>query len=268
MTDQPKVHVRPLAFTESRRGVAARLRDPLPPSVLSALPAPERKRHDKLAKAAQDLAAERRRLAEALRAAPARDAEATEEAMLAGKAPPEPTEPTLREQLAEAERLEAAAASALRRSAVALLNNAVPLLGELGERLEAQAADDVDAITGELEQLRTHVIALGNVFNESAWIAAARHGGSQVAPYFTRPAALDRTIRALSVLIETFPVEIEERRERAHAAGVWHEHEGQLAEREQRGRQQREAVEQERRADAEPSAEQSARVWQGPEPLG
>jgi hypothetical protein len=271
MSQTPKVHVpaRPLGFTESARGVTSRLRDPLPPSVVSALPAADRKRHDKLAKAAQDLAAERRRLAEAVAQAPALDAQATEAAMLDGKPPPESSEPKLRAELEEATRLEAAAGSALRKSAVGLLNAAAPLLGELAERLEAQAVDDVEAIAGELEQLRAHVVALGNTFNEAAWIAGVRYGDGQVAPYFARPAALNRSVRALGVLAETFPAEVDERRERAQAAGVWHEHEADAAKREQRGRAEREAVERERREqEAEPSAEQAqGRVWQGREPV-
>jgi hypothetical protein len=141
MSQTPNVHVpaerRPLSFADSARSTTSRLRDPLPGSVLDALDAKARQRHAKLAKAATDLGAERQRLAEAVAKAPHADAEATSAAMLAGKPAPEPTEATLRDELAEAERLEAAAGEALRRSATALLNEAAPKLADVDAALTA-----------------------------------------------------------------------------------------------------------------------------------
>src|SRR5829696_6383800 len=105
----PKIHERrPLSFAQSTRG-ASRLRDPLPPSVLDALPAKARRDHAALAERAQTISTDRRRLAGEVAAAPTRDAEATAEAMRTGSEPPAATEAKLRDELAEAQRLEVAA---------------------------------------------------------------------------------------------------------------------------------------------------------------
>jgi hypothetical protein len=207
MSQTPNVHVpaerRPLSFADSARSTTSRLRDPLPGSVLDALDAKARQRHAKLAKAATDLGAERRRLAEAVAKAPHADAEATSAAMLAGKPAPEPTEATLRDELAEAERLEAAAGEALRRSATALLNEAAPKLADVDAALTARALEDVDAIRGELDALREHVTALGRTFAEAGWIASAIYAGGRGVPAYSEQASgVGRTLRALSTVAE------------------------------------------------------------------
>jgi hypothetical protein len=274
MSQTPNVHVpaerRPLSFADSARSTTSRLRDPLPGSVLDALDAKARQRHAKLAKAATDLGAERRRLAEAVAKAPHADAEATSAAMLAGKPAPEPTEATLRDELAEAERLEAAAGEALRRSATALLNEAAPKLADVDAALTARALEDVDAIRGELDALREHVTALGRTFAEAGWIASAIYAGGRGVPAYSEQASgVGRTLRALSTVAEVFAEEMRERSERVASAATWSEHEREQAERERRDRRQREAAERERREqEAAPTAEQAqGRVWGGREPV-
>jgi hypothetical protein len=274
MSQTPNVHVpaerRPLSFADSARSTTSRLRDPLPGSVLDALDAKARQRHAKLAKAATDLGAERQRLAEAVAKAPHADAEATSAAMLAGKPAPEPTEATLRDELAEAERLEAAAGEALRRSATALLNEAAPKLADVDAALTARALEDVDAIRGELDALREHVTALGRTFAEAGWIASAIYAGGRGVPAYSEQASgVGRTLRALSTVAEVFAEEMRERSERVASAATWSEHEREQAERERRDRRQREAAERERpEQEAAPTAEQAqGRVWQGREPV-
>jgi hypothetical protein len=270
----PKIHPpneRRLGFAESARGVTSRLRDPLPPAVLAALDAKARRAHAALAERAQKVAAERRRLAGEVAAAPARDAEATAEAMRTGAEPPAPTEAKLRDELAEAERLEAAAGEALRRSATALLNDAAPKLADVNATLAARAADDTDAIRAGIEDLRRQVLALGALHNEQAWIGGVLFAdGRGVPAYIERSSGLDRTMRALGVLAETFAEEVRERSERVASAAREREHEADSAKREQRDRAERaEADRRERERQAEPSAEQAqGRVWSGRESLG
>jgi hypothetical protein len=273
MSQTPNVHVpeRRLTFAESTRGVTSRLRDPLPPAVLAAVDAKARRAHAALAERAQKVAADRRRLAGEVAAAPARDADATAEAMRAGKEPPTPTEPKLRDELAEAERLEAAAGEALRRSAVDLLNEAAPKLADVETKLTARAVEDVEAIRGELDRLREHVTALGRTFAEAGWIGTALHAGGRGVPAFVATSSgVGRTLRALSTVADTSAEEIRERSERVASAATWREHEREQAEREWRDRRQREAAERERRKhEREPTAEQAqGRVWSGREPLG
>jgi hypothetical protein len=268
----PQIHPpteRRLTFADSARNATSRLRDPLPPAVLDALPAKARRDHRSLAERAQKVATERRRLAGEVAAAPARDADATAEAMRAGKEPPTPTEATLRDELAEAERLEVAAGEALRRSAVDLLNDAAPLLGDVDAALAARAVEDVEAIAGEIDRLREHVTTLGRTFAEAGWIATAVYAGGRGVPaYVEQTSGVGRTLRALSTLAETFGEEVRERDERVASAATWREHEADSAKREARDRAEREAAERERRADDEPSAEQAqGRVWQGREPV-
>jgi hypothetical protein len=273
MTDRPKVHVpaeRRLTFADSARSTTSRLRDPVPPAVLDALDAKARQRHAKLAKAAQDLGAERRRLAEAVAKAPHADAEAASAAMLAGKPAPEPTEGKLRDELEQAAKLEAAAGDALRKSATALLNDAAPLLADVDAKLAAQAVEDADAIRDELDRLRDNVTALGRVFAEQAWIANALHTGGRGVPAFVATSSgVGRTLRALATVAEVFAEEMRERSERVASAAAWSEHEREQAERERRDRRQREAAERERREQEAPTAEQAqGRARGGRESLG
>jgi hypothetical protein len=166
--------------------------------VLGVLNAKARQRHAKLAKAATDLAAERRRLAEAVAQAPARDAEAMSAAMLADKPAPEPSERRLRDELEQATRLEAAAGEALRRSAVDLLNDAAPLLADVDTVLTARAVEDVDAIRGEIDALREHVTTLGRTFAEAGWIATAIYAGGRGVPaYVEQTSGVSRTLRVV-----------------------------------------------------------------------
>lgn len=271
-TIHPPTERRPLSFADSARSTTSRLRDPLPPAVLDALDAKARQRHANLAKAATELGAERRRLAEALAAAPARDAEATSAAMLAGKPAPEPTEGRLRDELAEAQRLEAAAGDALRKSATALLNAAVPKLGDVDATLTARAAADTDAVRAGIEDLRRQVAALGALHNEQGWIASALFAAGRGVPaYIERPSGLNRTTQALSVLAETFEEEIRVRDQRVVSATKDREREEASARREARDRGERaDRIERERRErEAEPTAEQAqGRVWTGRESLG
>jgi hypothetical protein len=269
-TLHPPTERRPLSFADSARSTTSRLRDPLPPAVLDALDAKARQRHAKLAKAATDLGVERRRLAAELAAAPAVDAEAATEALRADKPAPEPTEGRLRDELAQAERLEVAAGEALRRSATDLLNEAAPKLADVDAKLAARAVEDVDAIAGEIDRLREHVTVLGRTFAEAGWIANVMHSGGRGVPAFVPTSSgVGRTLRALSTVAEVFAEEMRERSERVASAATWSEHQHEQAERERRDRRQREAAERERREqEAAPTAEQAqGRVWGGREPV-
>jgi hypothetical protein len=269
----PKINPpeRRLSFADSARSTTSRLRDPLPPAVLAALDAKARRAHAALAERAQKVAAERRRLAGEVAAAPARDAEALAEAMRTGAEPPAPTEAKLRDELAETERLEAAAGEALRRSATDLLNDAAPKLADVNATLAARATDDTEAIRAGIEDLRRQVLALGALHNEQAWIGGVLFAdGRGVPAYIARQSGLDRTMQALGVLAETFAEEVRQRDERIASASRQREHEADAAKREARDRAGREAAERERREqEAAPTAEQAqGRVWGGREPLG
>jgi hypothetical protein len=266
----PPPERRPLSFESAR--VASRLLTPLPPSVAAALPAKARRDHAALAERVQKLAVDRRRLAGEVAAAPAVDAEATAEAIRAGKEPPTLTEPALREQLAEAERLEVAGGEALRRSAVDLLNDAAPLLADVDATLTTRAVEDAAAIATGIEDLRRQVLALGALYSEQAWIGGVLFGAARGVPaYIERPFGLDRTAGALRALAETFAEEVRQRDERIASAAANREREADFAKREARDRAERDEAderERERRAEQEPSAEQPASVWGGRETLG
>jgi hypothetical protein len=209
----------PLLFTRISRG-AGLLAHPLPPRLEETLTAKQRKEHATLVERVEEAARQIAALREAIDQAPAADRQAGREAALRGEDVPPPSEPKLRAELEEAQRVREALESALRQSADRLLQTAASKAEEVAAELESELAEATEAIRARIADLDEGLAELGELYGQAAWTRALTHASGQTVSPFGRSSAFAETRQKVTVASQALDYElqtIEERRRDAEA---------------------------------------------------
>jgi hypothetical protein len=220
----------------------ALLRQPLPQELWATLPAKQRKDHEALVARVEEAGRESSRLRQKLDQAAGRDRAAASKAALAGQELPESSEPKLRAQIEEAQRVGVALADALRTSADRLLAAAAANADEVAGGLERQLADRAADVRARLADLREGIAELAELYTAAGWTRFLAEADEQarLSPYPARRSAMfTATLGEITTAERALEHELAAAEERRRQARDQREHQRQLdaqwaAEREQR----------------------------------
>ncbi|MGH3077238.1 MAG: hypothetical protein ACRDPZ_03550 [Gaiellaceae bacterium] len=199
----------PPRFIRVSSGVGTHLRDPIPDALAERLPAKLIADHKKLAGRIDEQAREVARLRQAIRDAPAADREAGKQAALAGKPVPQSSEPRLRAELAEAERVQGALNAAIVESGDRLLKAAQPEATALADTFDRELHDGTEAVRARILDLADALRELSGLHAEAAWIRwLAGATGETVRPFQAGSSAFKETLGHLTTVGEAFTFEL------------------------------------------------------------
>lgn len=223
----------------------AMLAQPFPEALAAELPTAEVERHAEIGKKLAEASRERARLRAAVADAAGADAHKAAEAAAKGKPVPKATEPGLREQLAEADRVAAALEAGLLVSANNLLRLAQPLAGPVADRLERELEASTDDVRDGIAALRVRLLEVAEAYAAAAWVRAlTRAQGTTVAPFTVgrSTAAFEKTAGELRVVGEALEYELDLLADRRRQAAAWEAEQAAFTEGEQAKRAERESA--------------------------
>jgi hypothetical protein len=162
-----------------------------------------------LAERLEQSAREIARLWKEIDGATAADRVAGQEAALRGEDVPPASEPGLRAELEEANRVREALEAGLRRSADRLLEAVQPKAGELAAELEQELGSETEAIRARMVDLRDGLAELGQLYAQAMWTRAlVDASGSTVSAFRAGRGEFTETDGALSTVEQAFAHEL------------------------------------------------------------